>query len=76
MAATKSFGDRAMLASASWASRIMSMLASTSLARKRLTSAPALKNFSLALRSRTTRAVGSSLASAIADASPRMNSMS
>ena len=37
------------------------MFASTSLARKRLTSAPALKNFSLALRTTTTRDVASAV---------------
>src|SRR3954462_13340938 len=53
-----------MLASASWARRIISMFASTSLGRKRLTSAPALKNLSLALRRTTTRTPSSPSAAA------------
>ena len=54
----------------------MSMFASRSFARNRLTSAPALKNRSLALRSTTTRTPASALAVPIASASSRMSSMS
>ena len=52
------------------------MFASTSLARNVLTSAPAQKNFSLALRTTTTRAASSAIAASIASANSRMNSMS
>ena len=52
------------------------MLSSTLLARKRLTSAPAEKNFSLLERMTTTRTAASAPASRIASASSRMNSMS
>ena len=54
----------------------MSMLGSTSLARKRLMSAPAQKNFSLADRTTTTRAEASASAALIASAISPMNSMS
>ena len=62
-----------MLREGVWASAIISMFASTSLARKRFTSAPALKNFSLALRTTTTRTSSWLVASPIVSARSSMN---
>ena len=52
------------------------MLTSTSLARKRLMSAPAEKNFALAERRTTTRASGSAPAASMAAANSTMTAMS
>jgi hypothetical protein len=68
--------EAAIRFSAPCAVRIISMLASTSLARKRLMSAPAQKNFSLALRITTTRDVASAAAASMAAPSSVTISMS
>ena len=56
MCAMNTCGAAAIRRNAAWLVRIISMFASTSPSRNLLTSAPAEKNFSLALRTITTRA--------------------